>query len=157
MDTISEDNNTPNKPVISNGKYGEINDDDDLQLHDENEKENEVIGDVNLENGTNNGLDEFDSIASDSLNTLFHTPLKYPIHSSNVKHVKQGEKYRLVSVVCHHGLTRLSGHYVCYINNTKLNQWYKCDDERITKIDWNDVQSDCKEICYCFFYMHSNI
>ena len=41
--------------------------------------------------------------------------------------------YKLTAVINHTGQTPATGHYTVLIRDDHLNQWFKCDDDRITR------------------------
>ena len=48
-----------------------------------------------------------------------------------VLRIRAGVSYRLVGVVVHRRLGLDSGHYTCYIENRKQNQWFHIDDDKV--------------------------
>lgn len=58
-------------------------------------------------------------------------------------------RYRLVSIVVHHGATLRSGHYVAYRRGPNATQWECWDDERITQVQWSVV---AQQAAYLAFY-----
>lgn len=63
-----------------------------------------------------------------------------------------GHLYHLASVICHSGIygatiKAQSGHYWCYIKVEE--QWWKCDDQRVSQCTWATV---LKDQAYIFFY-----
>lgn len=65
------------------------------------------------------------------------------LHSDCTSHVTT---YELFSVICHHG-TAGGGHYTCFALNS--GQWYEFDDQCVTKVSAETVQS-CE--AYVLFY-----
>ncbi|EDV56060.1 ubiquitin carboxyl-terminal hydrolase 20 [Drosophila erecta] len=60
--------------------------------------------------------------------------------------------YNLSSVICHHG-TVGSGHYTCYARNALNGKWYEFDDQFVTEVPSELVQS-CQ--AYVLFYHKHN-
>lgn len=57
-------------------------------------------------------------------------------------------EYELNSVICHHG-TAGAGHYTCYALNQTRNAWFEFDDQCVTEVEPEAVQS-CE--AYVLFY-----
>lgn len=60
--------------------------------------------------------------------------------------------YNLSSVICHHG-TVGGGHYTCFARNTLNGKWYEFDDQFVTEVSSELVQS-CQ--AYVLFYHKHN-
>ncbi|XP_017133160.1 ubiquitin carboxyl-terminal hydrolase 20 [Drosophila elegans] len=60
--------------------------------------------------------------------------------------------YNLSSVICHHG-TVGGGHYTCYARNALNGKWYEFDDQYVTEVSPETVQT-CQ--AYVLFYQKHN-
>ncbi|KAH8301791.1 hypothetical protein KR059_011798 [Drosophila kikkawai] len=60
--------------------------------------------------------------------------------------------YNLSSVICHHG-TVGGGHYTCYARNALNGRWYEFDDQYVTEVSPETVQT-CQ--AYVLFYQKHN-
>lgn len=56
-------------------------------------------------------------------------------HSAN----PEDSVYQLFGVLIHQGRASGSGHYITYIR-PEMDQWYKFNDETVTKVDWKYVK-----------------
>jgi len=66
--------------------------------------------------------------------------------------------YYLHSVLVHANFSESvnSGHYWCYVKDHSSNQWYKCNDTTVTKVEESTVFSgynNANENPSCFFYV----
>ena len=59
------------------------------------------------------------------------------------------DKYKLIGVIVHSGVSLRSGHYRCYVLSS-ADIWYHLDDERIEQVSMNRLQSDA---VYMLFYL----
>lgn len=55
--------------------------------------------------------------------------------------------YDLYGVIVHYGWGAKHGHYISYVKS--LNDWYKCNDSKVTK---TRVEEVLKEQAYMLFY-----
>lgn len=67
-----------------------------------------------------------------------------------------GEKYQLVSIICHIGESLKSGHFISYVFNFEHSKWFKCNDEKIIEVSFSTIQEDAAETSLCYFYVHVN-
>lgn len=83
---------------------------------------------------------------------------KSPSHSPSTHRdfSDHDNKYQLVAVVCHLGLSLNAGHYTSYVYNQNNFSWYSCDDDSITKVQESEVKNDASKSGYCFFYAHKS-
>jgi len=51
----------------------------------------------------------------------------------------QDNIYQLFGILIHQGRASGSGHYITYIR-PEMSQWYKFNDEVVTKVDWKYVK-----------------
>ena len=66
--------------------------------------------------------------------------------------------YRLVGVVCHHGGSTQSGHYVSDVFCVDKDRWLHYDDQHVSCVTEADVfGSDRQRDGYIFVYMHSDL
>ena len=66
--------------------------------------------------------------------------------------------YRLVGVVCHHGGSTQSGHYVSDVFCLDKDRWLHYDDQHVSCVTEADVfGSDRQRDGYIFVYMHSDL
>lgn len=70
----------------------------------------------------------------------FNINLKSYIYNLKIKYWNDNYEYELYNVTNHIG-TVSSGHYYAY-NRSNNDEWYKCDDETITKVNKEEV-SNC--------------
>lgn len=102
---------------------------------------------------TNNSIVNQDNnsiVNQQNISTRVLTPLKSDQNQCD------DQRYRLAAVVCHRGKESITrGHYICYICNSKTSKWFKCDDEIINEVKFDDVIIETKEEGYCFFYVHA--
>ena len=56
---------------------------------------------------------------------------------------------RLFAVIVHAGANSHSGHYVSYVRHLTRNEWWKCDDGRVTLVTVDEV---CRQEAYMLFY-----
>lgn len=63
---------------------------------------------------------------------------------------KDGNEYKLFSVVCHQGSSIDSGHYVNYSYDFLAKQWLCCSDEDVTSVSEDSVLAN--EDAYLLFY-----
>ncbi|XP_064649642.1 ubiquitin carboxyl-terminal hydrolase 20-like [Lineus longissimus] len=60
--------------------------------------------------------------------------------------------YELIAVICHHGNVGV-GHYIAYCLNALSDQWYEFDDQYVTRVDEQTVES---AEAYVLFYRKRN-
>ena len=62
--------------------------------------------------------------------------------------------YDLCAISQHFG-TLSSGHYTAYIKN--LGEWYNFDDERVTKLDSNNLEKVVTKAAYILIYRKKSL
>ncbi|KJE97053.1 hypothetical protein CAOG_07536 [Capsaspora owczarzaki ATCC 30864] len=60
-------------------------------------------------------------------------------------------KYRLVSVVHHHGGSIQKGHYTSHVLDFHAGRWYECNDERVTPVPLQAPLMQTSNMYMCFF------
>ncbi len=75
-------------------------------------------------------------------------------NKENTENANNYEKYQLVAVICHHGSSLSGGHYSSYVYNIETSEWFQCDDNDISRTDFESVQKSSKTLGYCYFYVH---
>jgi len=75
-------------------------------------------------------------------------------NKENTENANSYEKYQLVAVICHHGSSLSGGHYSSYVYNIETSEWFQCDDNDISRTDFDSVQKSSKTLGYCYFYVH---
>ena len=61
-------------------------------------------------------------------------------------------QYELIGVISHFGLNDIGGHFIAYCKNSNNCQWYKYNDQIVTKITFNEVKE--KGMPYILFYSY---
>lgn len=64
-------------------------------------------------------------------------------------------EYQLYGIICHHGESIESGHYTAFIKDDNDN-WFLCDDERISKEDIIQIVKKYARNMYVIVYKKMN-
>ncbi|EEH43273.2 uncharacterized protein PADG_08093 [Paracoccidioides brasiliensis Pb18] len=104
-------------------------------------------------------VDRFKVIDNKSMkvftNLTFGEELDLTSHYDNTgDNTGEGLRYQLVSVIFHLGLAVEEGHYITFAKQPN-GVWSKIDDEKVTKIQFNDIADGShgwNETPYVFFY-----
>ena len=63
--------------------------------------------------------------------------------------------YELIGVICHYGSNDMGGHFIAYCKNINNCEWYKYNDQMVTKCSFNEVKG-CP-LPYVLFYSYINV
>ena len=74
------------------------------------------------------------------INDYYEFPLELNMNKY-IQNNKTNNLFKLKSIVIHKGNCE-RGHYYCYINNDKNNQWYEFNDIKISKFDINNLDNE---------------
>lgn len=82
------------------------------------------------------------------------TPVDFPLEGWDItafaaQNSQPRRLYNLRAVINHHSILATSGHYTTYARHLSSESWYKYDDEKVDKMNRNDVVS---EEGYVMFY-----
>jgi len=84
-----------------------------------------------------------------------NSSIDYPLNLNISDYIltKDNKNYSLYGVIIHYGSIH-GGHYISYVKkhnkDSKMNEWFKCDDENITKVDESIVINNTN--AYVLFY-----
>lgn len=78
--------------------------------------------------------------------------IAYPIYDPT-----RGTRLRTIpmvlrAVICHLGVSAITGHYIAFVQNYRDNSWYCCDDEYIIRLAGLPNDRLVNENGYCFLY-----
>ena len=63
--------------------------------------------------------------------------------------------YELTGVVCHYGSNDMGGHFIAFCKNSDTCEWYKFNDQMVTKCPFNDVTKS--GMPYVLFYSYIKV
>ena len=63
--------------------------------------------------------------------------------------------YELTGIICHFGSNDMGGHFVAYCKNTNNCEWYKYNDQIVTKCSFNEVKES--GLPYVLFYNYVEV
>ena len=63
--------------------------------------------------------------------------------------------YELIGVICHFGSNDIGGHFIAYCKNSNNCEWYKFNDEFVSKTSFREVKGN--GLSYVLFYSYVNV
>jgi len=63
--------------------------------------------------------------------------------------------YELIGVICHYGTNDMGGHFIAYCKNSNNCEWYKYNDQFVTKCSFSEVKSS--GMPYMLFYSYVDV
>jgi len=104
-----------------------------------------------LASGNNNNIPNADS--SSSANSTLNRKLKNTKFGLTKSMLHEDHRYDLYAVCYHQGDTLETGHYTASCKNPYDQQWYKFDDQRVSLISGDDIESKIiNNEAYMLFY-----
>lgn len=77
-------------------------------------------------------------VFGEKINTKIMFPNNQKIDTSIFENKSKKYPYNIIATVIHRG-SHQGGHYFAYIK--KANQWYKCDDDKVSLVDYSEVKN----------------
>ena len=60
--------------------------------------------------------------------------------------------YELTGIICHYGTNDMGGHFIAFCKNSNNGEWYKYNDQSVTKSSFNEVRQS--GLPYVLFYSY---